>query len=393
MPLEGSYIILNDGTRIEIDKQGPKQTAIATNKNGEIIATSQPSITLSNKALLDEMVISISSKENVKEEFIKPIPTPVPAPTPQETNQTRQQETQQRETEQTTTSAQSVDFKLVKQNIPSTLKVRGIDRLSIILSLKAEELKSKIVPAIINLATNAGIKAIGTSQVQQPPSCSTPSEVNKTLHLRNQIVKRLNVIYNSSLALQKTVSGLNTSIKVSDKLVNTLSITQKTISTAIKFVPSPPGTPGAAVAGLSNLSNLINKLKPLNIKAKASLESLLLSISLFNANLLAIINLLKPLDTYLTKCSNETLEPLSNDLNLLYTTDIKAEHDDLYVYKGFTLEIVNVPFSATVSKIKAVAKNNQGIVLLQTPSSFTTLPDILVAELKLIIDSSNLKAN
>ncbi len=62
------------------------------------------------------------------------------------------------------------------------------------------------------------------------------------------------------------------------------------------------------------------------------------------------------------------------------------------VYNGFTLDIVEEPFSPTVKRIKAVARNPQGIILLQTPLSFTTLSQVLITELKLIIDKSNLKA-
>jgi hypothetical protein len=51
------------------------------------------------------------------------------------------------------------------------------------------------------------------------------------------------------------------------------------------------------------------------------------------------------------------------------------------------------PFSPTVNRRKAVAKNSNGIILLSTPSSFTTDTQVLFAELKLIIDKNNLKAN
>ncbi len=39
-----------------------------------------------------------------------------------------------------------------------------------------------------------------------------------------------------------------------------------------------------------------------------------------------------------------------------------------------------------------VAKNQYGIILLQTNPSFTTTPQVLIDELKLIIDRDNLKA-
>ena len=62
------------------------------------------------------------------------------------------------------------------------------------------------------------------------------------------------------------------------------------------------------------------------------------------------------------------------------------------VYQGFILEVVNEQYSPTVKRVKAVAKNSQGIILLQTPLSFTSTPNVLIQQLKLIIDNSNLKA-
>ena len=63
------------------------------------------------------------------------------------------------------------------------------------------------------------------------------------------------------------------------------------------------------------------------------------------------------------------------------------------IYKGFTLDVIKEPFSPTVNRVKAVAKNPQGIILLQTPLSFTTAPQTLISNIKLIIDlNPNLKA-
>jgi hypothetical protein len=45
-----------------------------------------------------------------------------------------------------------------------------------------------------------------------------------------------------------------------------------------------------------------------------------------------------------------------------------------------------------VNRYRAVGKNQSGIVLIQTELSFTLEPQILINELKLIIDRDNLKA-
>ena len=106
------------------------------------------------------------------------------------------------------------------------------------------------------------------------------------------------------------------------------------------------------------------------------------------------------------KCSKTPpqLTPLNNSLlaleqtqNQVNATPTESTHNgfilEISTYNGFILEIVEEQYSPTVKRVKAVAKNAQGIILLQTPPSFTTTPQVLIEELKLIIDSSNLKAN
>ena len=119
-----------------------------------------------------------------------------------------------------------------------------------------------------------------------------------------------------------------------------------------------------------------------------------------NAILLKIMGLLNSIDVYLKKCNatsdTDTLTPLDSSLINLKQSQEAAQaqsQSKITNYKGFILEIITEPFSPTVNRVKAVAKNAQGIILLQSPLSFTTTPQVLIEELKLIIDSSNLKAN
>ena len=72
---------------------------------------------------------------------------------------------------------------------------------------------------------------------------------------------------------------------------------------------------------------------------------------------------------------------------------MKIDPNKNEIYQDFLFEIVEEPFSPYVNKRRAVAKNKDGIILLQTPSSFTTDTQVLFTELKLIIDKNNLKAN
>jgi hypothetical protein len=64
------------------------------------------------------------------------------------------------------------------------------------------------------------------------------------------------------------------------------------------------------------------------------------------------------------------------------------------LYKGFILEIEteDPPQYSGLPRRRAIAKNRQGITLLNTKYSFTTNDNILINELKLIIDRDNLSS-
>lgn len=72
-----AYIILKDGTKITINRRGPQKTAIATDNTGKIIFTGSPSISASDKVLLEEAAIALSPNatlDNVLEEVLDDIP-------------------------------------------------------------------------------------------------------------------------------------------------------------------------------------------------------------------------------------------------------------------------------------------------------------------------------
>ena len=109
---------------------------------------------------------------------------------------------------------------------------------------------------------------------------------------------------------------------------------------------------------------------------------------MFTAAVSTILLLLNLLDQLINKCTKTNL--VSVDNNLIQQT--KKPAADQATYQGFTIKIVDVPFNAKISKRKAVGYNAEGIPLIETPTSFTTNPQVLIDELKLYIDNNNLKA-
>ena len=107
-----------------------------------------------------------------------------------------------------------------------------------------------------------------------------------------------------------------------------------------------------------------------------------------------IVQALAPLDEIITLCSpNATLENLSLDVLSTLAVTLSAESTDSgSLYKGFRLKIEERPYTDTVTQSRAVGVNESGIVLIASEFSFASNPNVLINEIKFIIDRDNLKA-
>lgn len=398
-----SYIILKDNTRIEIVVTGPFKQAVAKNPQGEVIFTGQKVAGSDDKTVLETLALGLSgnaSLDNIQEEFIEPTPTPTPKPTPQQVNDTREKETIQKNTRRETINNQKTDSKSIEENTPQDSKLKGKDKVAILIAQKGQEIKKQLIPVVIGLATAAGIKAIGTALEQLPDFCLPEAEVDRILNIRNQIVDKLNGIVNTIDSLGKTVDTLKDIVTPLSTTLTALAAARTAASIGVKLIPSPPGAPGIVVSTLNDLKDLQDQISPTIVKTNVTIGAISLALSVVAIPLLKIIDLLNSIDKYLEKCSSSLssgtaqLTSLNDSLLALETTQKQVTSIPTEsTYNGFILDIVEEQFSSTIKRIKGVAKNSQGIILLQTPLSFTTTPQVLISELKLIIDKSNLKAN
>ena len=103
--------------------------------------------------------------------------------------------------------------------------------------------------------------------------------------------------------------------------------------------------------------------------------------------------LLNTSDSSLSNINGQSIVPFSN-ITKQYIEYGNSNYNDFQntSYNGFDIKIVEVPFSSTAIRKKAVGYSQSGIALIETGLSFTTNNQTLVSELKLIIDQNNLKA-
>jgi hypothetical protein len=280
--------------------------------------------------------------------------------------------------------------------VATATQLSPLDRINQTVNSKIEDLRDKATSTVLSLASQLGIEGIDTTNPISPASCPSPEILNRALQIRNGLgtdientSKYINIVDISLQILTPVVNGTVTT-------VNALNILKTATSLATKIAPVVPGAITALLSDLDDVRTLITfksdgTPKLPELKRALSIGSQYIS----NAAtvLQTIVASLQVIDLLLEKCGTKPNQLGEDSTKLLDT--IKLAENSLIdeIYKGFSFTITEKQFSPSLKQKIGQAKNSQGIVLLQTEPSFTTNPQVLVEELKLIIDRDNLKAN
>jgi hypothetical protein len=277
-----------------------------------------------------------------------------------------------------------IDINTILNAVPN--KQTAVQKLAILLIKKVTENENLIQAPLNNLL----------NQLPTDGTCPEPALLQSILDKRNNIVDFLNKFSNFLDITTSTYAGVNITFNTLLATIRGINLSRVATSTASKAIPF--GLPGAIPALLSDLGDLSDKLTFDSLgesklsKIKSGLDTLNISLAIVSSFIKNIIQVLNSLDALLTPCLSEDqqLTPVADNL-IKIATDSTQSIDDS-TYQGFIFQIEEVPFSPTVTRIKAIALNQGGIPLLETPLSFTTNIQTLIDELKLIIDRDNLKS-
>lgn len=328
--------------------------------------------------------------------------------TPQQIETQRVQEAAQRSS--SLEKITDVNTTAIQNATPGDQQPKGSAKLSITITNLGKKIYTLLLPIAIGIATELGVKLaqpeLDKLKQKIAPKDGCPSEANlkKTIAQRNALVSQLNNINKQLSILTKATTGLSTFLDLADITITALRTAKTTISIASKVIPAPPGVPGVVTSSLSDLEDVIMKLlftkqgEPKLPKIAGVISSASLAISIINGYIQLILVIIQAIDTKLQQCSPNlaspsslvTIDPELIRLAILQTQSEQTENQ--VTYQGFVIEIETVPYTSTVNRYKAVGKNQSGITLIETELSFTSEPQLLTNELKLIIDRDNLKA-
>ena len=293
--------------------------------------------------------------------------------------------------------AVGIDINAIKNATPEDAKAKGIEKFGKLILNAGLKFSNKITPKVVKIIESKFPEG----------ECAPQEEIDKVLQLRDNIVGQANQIAQTLDSFSKIVLGVSRFVTVAIAIVKGIK-TAKTIlagiSTGLSAFPIPNPFINQVLGSLNSVVGILDEIsqnttfdalgKQKLVPLKVGLDGASIAISLANSFIADFVTQLSALDSNIRACDpSAILSPLDPQLVLIAELEKQAASSVNEVgYKGFIIEIEEVPFSPTVIRKKAVGLNQDRIKLIETPLSFTTNDNILKEELKFIIDRDDLKA-
>jgi len=278
----------------------------------------------------------------------------------------------------------------IQNATPSDLKAAGIAKLPFLITTAGNQIITIIQPSLNNLITQF-VEKYNTQGV-----CLSQEELNQLKQQRDSIVSSLNKIGRTLNVITISLTGLSSFLTLLDLAIKGIETAKIVAKIAAASFPALAATLPTTLNTLNQAKTQIlidNKGNSRLAKLSAVIGGATLAASLVGSYILQATESLKAIDFVLKTCDpNTTLDPISKEIEDISTAQLQAQQtQNQTTYEGFIIEIEEIPYAPNVTRRRAIGKNQQGIVLIQTELSFTTDNQTLINELKLIIDRDNLK--
>jgi hypothetical protein len=248
------------------------------------------------------------------------------------------------------------------------------------LSNQVNTLKNTLIPAILTMAASFGVTQLGKYTKDQLPkileqsTCPTQPELINLINRKNKLVKQL-----------------NNSLKLIDTTTKALSITESIITPLQALLLAADTTPPPINPTPSGVSKTLDR----TIATLSSVNVGILSILIILRQvLIQAIDLLNLLDNLIQHCYPEAQQDqISTELTALTIQQSTQLSPVVTNINGFEMGVVTEPTTNSLKRRRAIARNKQGVVMLQGEWSFSSIDQILIDELIFYIQQNNLKAD
>jgi hypothetical protein len=266
------------------------------------------------------------------------------------------------------------------------------------LNTSINDLKGIVIPLVLSLIAAYGISEVqkiiekskidpkaAFDEIKDLITCPVIAEIDKLIATKNKLVKKIN----------STLKVINSTTDTLTKTEEILSFT----SPAIKIIRQLP-TP-VAIAGVGIPLNVITGVQDV----LKFLDSLVEKLLYINSTTLAILNLLKGvlsqvldflnlLDLLTQFCyPNTEQDQISRELTALTQQQAQQTSPVVTNVNGFEMGVETEPTTNPLKRRRAIARNQQGVIMLKGEWSYSSIDQILIDELAFYIQQNNLKPN
>lgn len=310
--------------------------------------------------------------------------------------------------------ASILDPQSLENSVTEDSKPKGLQKIGQLLVTTAKNLAQAFIPVALNLIKQLGVEQLQIeldkqralhpewseeelqSQVKKL-LCPTKAQLDLIILQRNGLTEKLNAAGAKLDGLSVTINFGASFAEILTTLVNILKYASFSLNQSQKFITPVPGALPSLITDLQTATDSITfapdgtpNLPPLSI----NVAQVSPAVALVQSTIVKCVDLLDSIDQLILLCApNATLTPISDSINNTYDNESLAElTDNGNTYKGFVLETETRPYTPRVNENRAVGKNSSGIVMVYTDWSFASDPQVLIDELKFIIDRDNLKA-
>jgi len=402
--------LVSTGVIFSLESIGFAQRGIARDASGNILFEG-PETTADIFVIFDVLYTELypfsSNQPPVEVNIVEIPPPPPPKPKPQEVVEQRKQKEQLKKDRVEQSELTSTDIEGINNAVAEDQKPKGLQKLGSLVLKQSQKLSKFVIPLAFNLIKEYGIDKLETALEEESDNIDELKEQLKeefcNVQLPQIIAKRNNAVdylNNTGKILDSFTLSVDfgaSFAKILEDLIKILKGASFGINQAAKAIPLIPGAVVSAVNDLNTIADTVTfkpdgtpNLPPLKITAAQVSPSF----ATVQNTIVRCVDLLDRLDILITLCNpNANLTGISDSINSIYDNELIAEaSENDGTYKGFILEIESRPFTDTVNQNRAVGKNRSGIIMISTEYSFASNPQVLIDELKFIIDRDDLKA-
>ena len=216
--------------------------------------------------------------------------------------------------------------------------------------------------------------------------CPTGPGLSRIISERNNLLSIINSFENRISTLGRAATRFDAVIKSLRVAIQVI----KSIPLPTAIIPPISGGIGIPVSILTRYSDVLIKLNKLLDALEADKQGILGVVSTVSTTLANLKARLESLDLLIQECSKKSpdLPNIVNQAQPKENTGSEGVPSSDYLYKGYTLEIVQDPNSPSIApKRYAIAKDKAGITVLYGPSSFSSDTKVLLDEVKFRIDN------